>query len=374
MPTEPQVRFYLGANSPAGFYSLYDELIDPSEARRILILKGGAGCGKSTLMGQVARQAEEKGLSVEYIPCSGDPDSLDAIVLPEKRAAVVDGTAPHVVEPRLPGVVERYVNLGDCYDFQGLSARRGELQEAMKGYKECYAGAYRCLTAAAELERNLRGMVTTAEVEAKVAKRAAGVARRELRKIHGEPGRVVRRFLSAVTHRGVLCEYETVEKLCKRIYELDDTFGLGHPFLTQLLERAVAAGYDVIACPSPMEPQRLEHLIVPGLSLGFVTSAPRMQYTGRPCRRVHLDAMADREAVRGNRARLRFGRKVASALVDEAVEHLAQAKKRHDLLEAIYNPYVDFGQVRGMATRAAEELLSLETVSAAAPSGAAAAP
>lgn len=95
MTTEPQVRFYLGANAPTGFYSLYDQLIDPAEAENILILKGGAGCGKSTLMKQVAQRAEEQGLQVEYIPCSGDPDSLDAIVLPERKAAIVDGTAPH---------------------------------------------------------------------------------------------------------------------------------------------------------------------------------------------------------------------------------------------------------------------------------------
>lgn len=97
MSTEPKVRFYLGANAPTGFYSLYDQLIAPGEAEDVVILKGGPGCGKSTLMKAVARKAEERGLRVEYIPCSGDPESLDAIILPERRAAIVDGTAPHVV-------------------------------------------------------------------------------------------------------------------------------------------------------------------------------------------------------------------------------------------------------------------------------------
>lgn len=99
MTTEPKVRYYLGANSPSGFYSLYDQLMDPGEAEELLILKGGAGCGKSTLMGQVAAQAEARGIPVEYIRCSGDPDSLDAIVLPDRHAAIVDGTAPHDTAP-----------------------------------------------------------------------------------------------------------------------------------------------------------------------------------------------------------------------------------------------------------------------------------
>ena len=72
MSTEPQVRYFLGANSPGGFYSLYDQLIDPAEADAVFILKGGPGCGKSTLMKR-----------------------LDAILLPEKKTAIVDGTAPH---------------------------------------------------------------------------------------------------------------------------------------------------------------------------------------------------------------------------------------------------------------------------------------
>lgn len=95
MAAGPQVRFYLGANSPSGFYSLYDQLIDPAQAEDIVILKGGPGCGKSSLMRRVAKAMEEHGLDVEYIECSGDPDSLDAVVIPQLKAALVDGTAPH---------------------------------------------------------------------------------------------------------------------------------------------------------------------------------------------------------------------------------------------------------------------------------------
>ena len=95
MAAEPLVQFYLGANSPSGFYSLYDQLIDPALAEDIFILKGGPGCGKSSLMRKVAAAVEERGLAVEYIQCSGDPDSLDAVLIPALKTALVDGTAPH---------------------------------------------------------------------------------------------------------------------------------------------------------------------------------------------------------------------------------------------------------------------------------------
>jgi hypothetical protein len=94
------IQYFLGANSPTGFYSLYDHLLSPEEARAIYILKGGPGCGKSTLMRKIGAWAEETGLETEYILCSGDPDSLDAVILPAVGAAIVDGTAPQGVVPQ----------------------------------------------------------------------------------------------------------------------------------------------------------------------------------------------------------------------------------------------------------------------------------
>ena len=85
---------------------------------------------------------------MEYILCSGDPASLDGVVIPRLRTALVDGTAPHVVEPKYPGVAEQYVNLGACYDRAGLQGVREEIQGAMTGYREHYQRAYRCLGAA----------------------------------------------------------------------------------------------------------------------------------------------------------------------------------------------------------------------------------
>lgn len=86
--------FYLGACTPKGFVSHYGSLLD--ELRTLTIIKGGSGCGKSTFMRQIGRAAQERGLAVSYILCSSDPDSLDAVLLPELSLGFVDGTAPHV--------------------------------------------------------------------------------------------------------------------------------------------------------------------------------------------------------------------------------------------------------------------------------------
>ena len=91
--------YFLGANTPTGFRSLYDQFIDPETDRALYIIKGGPGCGKSTFMKQIARCILNAGHSVECIRCSGDPDSLDGILIPELKIAYVDGTAPHAAAP-----------------------------------------------------------------------------------------------------------------------------------------------------------------------------------------------------------------------------------------------------------------------------------
>ena len=348
--------FFLGANSPAGFYSLYSELISPALARRIYLIKGGPGCGKSTLMRQVEQQALQAGLAVERILCSGDPDSLDGLLLPEVNIALADATAPHVLEPKFPGAVEQYVNLGSCYDSEGLQQVREGIMSCMTGYPACYRRAYRCLEAAFELSEDVRATLLTPQLRQRLARRAKGILRRELKpKKNGEKGQVTRRFLSAVTHKGCMTLFDTAAALCPKLYVLEDCCALGHELLMELLTGAVEGGYDVISCPDPMCPERLQHLLIPEAGLGFITSTPTCPYEGEYFRCLHPEHTTDAAV----RPRLRFALKVSAALTEEAVVSLAQAKQMHDELEKLYNPYVDFGRVKEIGEDILREILNL---------------
>lgn len=88
-------NFFAGANSGEGFRNLFSEMVDIEDTYDFMVLKGGPGVGKNTFMREIGRTMEEAGTAVEYLWCSGDPDSLDGVVLPELRCAVADGTAPH---------------------------------------------------------------------------------------------------------------------------------------------------------------------------------------------------------------------------------------------------------------------------------------
>jgi len=87
-------KVFPGGNTSQGFYSFYDYILHP-EAKRLFILKGGPGVGKSTLMKQVGETMLAKGYDIEFHYCSSDNSSLDGIVIPALQVGIIDGTAPH---------------------------------------------------------------------------------------------------------------------------------------------------------------------------------------------------------------------------------------------------------------------------------------
>ncbi|MBE6996495.1 MAG: hypothetical protein E7429_07220, partial [Ruminococcaceae bacterium] len=303
---------------------------------------------------EIGRAMEQAGTAVEYLWCSGDPDSLDGVVLPELRCAVADGTSPHVIEPRYPAAVDRYVDLGRFYDLTAAKRAAEEAKAYTRSYQAAYASAYRCLKAARQVELDAIAAVRGGFDAQRAERRVGGIIQRELRRRGGERGKTTRRFLGSITHKGSVWRYDSVDALCSRVYEFADSWELAGGAMSKLHRAAVEKGWDVIACAAPEEPDRIEHLLIPGLGLAFVTSRPGMEYVKRPYRRVRVDAMAGV----GEKGRLRFQSRMASVLREEGIEALKEAKTQHDRLEAVYNPYVDFDGVRALAALEAGRLLS----------------
>lgn len=348
-------RFFLGANSPGGFYSLYDDFTD-AKKDILFILKGGPGCGKSTLMKAVGKAAEEAGYAVQYIHCSGDPDSLDGVYVPERGMAWVDGTSPHVIEPRLAGAQARYVNLGAFYDAGALSRDREEIGRLTAGYKAQYARAFRLLSGAAALSS---GPALPEEAVLNAARRAQGVIKRELRGA-GSGGTSRRRFLSAYTSMGYLCLWDTVEALCGRVYVLDNDLGLGTLAVEAAAQAAEERGFACLRCQSPMFPKLTEHLLIPELGLALVTQTSRCPYPGDPYRHLRLDAAPGRESLPAIKAELRRVHKLREPILAEVTLALARAKALHDELESHYIPNTDFEGVTRLTQRHIEALLDTD--------------
>lgn len=347
-------NFFVGANSGEGFQNLFSELVDLEDTYDFMVLKGGAGVGKNTFMREIGRTMEAAGTDVEYLWCSGDPDSLDGVVLPELKCAIADGTSPHVIEPVYPAAVDRYVDLGRFYDLTAAKTDAEQVKAHTHAYKAAYVRAYHCMKAARQVELDAVASVKKTFDAERAERRVEGIIQRELRHRGTEQGKTTRRFLGSVTHKGAIWRYDSVDALCPRVYEFADSWELAGESLKALHAAAVEKGWNTIVCPAPEDPERIEHLLIPGLGLAFVTSRPGMDYGKKPFRRIRLDSMAEPDG----KARLKFQTRMAALLRQEAVDALKEAKANHDKLEAVYNPYVDFDGVRTLAALEAGRLLS----------------
>ena len=243
-------NFFLGANSGSGFQNLFSEIMDPETAFDIMILKGGPGVGKNTFMREIGRTMEQTGADVEYLWCSGDPDSLDGIVIPTLRCAVCDGTSPHAVEPKYPAAVDRYVDLGRFYDLPAAKAQAVEVKHHTRDYQDAYGRAYRCLKAARQVELDTVAEVSRNFDRQRAARRFSGIMARELRGRGSGTGRITHRFLGSLTYRGPVWRFDSVETLCPKVYELEDSYEQAGPLLAALCGEATRRDYDVTACPS----------------------------------------------------------------------------------------------------------------------------
>ena len=119
--------FFLGATTPAGFKG-YFEPLRREPGMQMLLIKSGPGCGKSTLMKHLAQAAEQQGQRIEKIHCASDPDSLDGVIFLDQKRAIIDATAPHVVEPDAPGADELVVSLYHTIDAGKLAPHRDEVK------------------------------------------------------------------------------------------------------------------------------------------------------------------------------------------------------------------------------------------------------
>ena len=343
--------FFLGANSARGFHSFYDDLIDLNTAKAVYVLKGCPGCGKSSLMRKVAASTEKSGFEVEYIHCSSDPASLDGIIIPKLRKAIVDGTSPHIVEPSFPLAVDRYINLGRFADIKALHSHKDEIIETKEKHSSYFKHIYRFTSCAGAIDDELFDIAVSSSVIEKLHKKAQRIIIKEVPK-KSRAVKSKRRFLSAISPDGYIT-LPISDGLKK--YLIEDTFGLGHFLLSPILKTAEDRGYFCIACFNPLIPERLEHIFIPGLNLAFITKSKYVDNCKDYFKKIKIDAMLDISTE--SKKESASLKRTKSEMLDFSFTLLREAKETHDILENLYNPHIDFDSLYSYADELISEIL-----------------
>lgn len=330
-----QTKFFLGANSNIDFVSYFRQLQEPNSSMQLLILKGGPGSGKSSLMKRILNHAENLGHSTEIIPCASDPDSLDAVIDYTADFSIMDGTAPHTEDPLLPGARHHIIYTGDLWDCDKLSKKSKEIyltNEKVSDYHKS-AGAY-IKSASALLEENIRytEKFINRDSAAKIIKDITEKV------LSGKKGTEKKRLLSAVTVGGISLFSDTPFLLSDKTYILNDEYGAAADFILKAIAAAARAeGEDFIYCPCSVLPMRCDHLIFPESRISILKENSFLKFKkGKHIKEnIFYKKLPDRKSLD---SRL----ETAGSLLSLASESVNQAKAAHDDLEKIYINAMDF--------------------------------
>lgn len=346
-------KTFLGANSKNGFVSHFADCYSADDGWRAYIIKGGPGTGKSSMMKQLAALFAE-GNSVELCPCSSDPDSLDAVIIHNLKTVIMDGTAPHTVEPAYPAVCETLVNLSDCWREETFYGKEKEILKLTRLNKKLHSRASRYISAAGELAEENRRIALEAVDTDKVKTFSEKLAARLIK--GGENGGENIRFLSGITPKGLVFFKNTVNTLCDTVIAIEDDYGaVSGLMLSVLREKLRLLGTKFYTCLNPINTAVPDHIIIPSLSLAFC-SENRLTHPDGITRRIHARRFTSSPDMSAKRSRLAFNKKATDALLREAVAVIAQAKSVHDQLEEHYIEAMDFSLVGALTEKIASEI------------------
>ena len=302
---------------------------------RLLILKGGPGSGKSSLMKRVLKYALDHNHEVEIIPCASDPTSIDAFIDKTADFAMMDGTSPHTEDPSLPGANHHILYTGDLWDTEYLWQYSSKIKSLNGRIGDYHKGACSYIKAASAL------LYENLEYSRKhINKGAVSNFAKEICQSFSDGNYADEkvRLLSAVSVGEIKYFKETLSSLADKIFVIEDDFGGVADFLIKSIKHtALCSGVQIISCPCSIMPEKTDHIIIPDAKIAVVTQN----------RFLPIDFGKKESAEKFYRQMPDFPLLEerffdAQKLLSKACSLVKKAKLLHDDLEEIYKNAMDF--------------------------------
>jgi hypothetical protein len=297
----------------------------------------------------------------EIFYCSADPASLDAVYLKNRKIIIVDGTSPHVFEPKYPCAYQTITDVGAYLDQGALYEKREEIVRVTDKYSLCHQRCRRYLSALAAITDDMRQIGSAALYTDKLNGFTERICKKILPKKHNsEQGSISYRSMSAITPNG----YTVFVPQDSTVYLLaDDLFAGADTFLRAFAEAAVNKGYDVtVSCSYLHSSPVYEHIIIPEANTVFITAGVLCDPDADGYLPINFKRFYDKNEILSKKQRLKFDRSACADLLSEASASLVNAKKIHDELESFYISAADFPGVNRLSYRIISEIKSRGTV------------
>lgn len=357
-------KVFPGGNTSKGFYSFYDQIIE-QDATHIFVIKGGPGVGKSTFMRKIGETFLDLGYDVEFHCCSSDNGSIDGVVLSKLKIALLDGTSPHVVDPKNPGAVDDIIHLGDYWNENGLRAHKKEILILNQETWRLFRRAYSYLAAANLFLKEVRsfyrdtGTFNTGTYDKLVLELTHEIFEGQSRQTDNPKSRHL--FATAITPEGPVSYLHTIVGHLKKRYIISGDDGTGKTTLIRrLTEAAMMRGFNVEVFHCALDPERAEHLVIPALDLALVNAVEPHYYKPHNGD-VEIDTMTcikpiENELICDERD---TAREMYRRSFEEAVEFINRAKETHDEMEKYYIPYMNFDHIEARRQKVLARIFEL---------------
>ena len=321
-----------GGNTPKGFYSLYHEGL--TGLNRIFILKGGPGVGKSTLMRELAELMLDNGYDTELWQCSSDNDSLDGVVVPALGIGIIDGTAPHTVDPRYPGAVDEIINLGDCWREEMLTNDKDKIIKLTNDISALFKNAYMHIAEAGKIyQKSATGCGT--DIQAQIRSLRSRI-------FGGNIASARHLFSAAITPRGLVSYADSISNACKNRYLLGgNPCAEIAPILSGIAVEAMDKGYKTELYHNCLAPESLDMVVIIDKSTAIIDNT----LIHKNLIRRESDIIIDLQPpLPGTDSTKTVAQELEKPL-KEAFTLIMQAKRTHDELEKYYIDSMDFTAV-----------------------------
>ncbi|MDD3654105.1 MAG: PRK06851 family protein [Desulfotomaculaceae bacterium] len=344
-------KLFPGGNTSKGFFSFYDQIIDHN-ATRIFILKGGPGVGKSTFMRRIGEMMLEWGYDVEFLCCSSDNNSLDGICIPSLGVAMIDGTAPHVVDPKIPGAVDEIINLGEFWNEDKIFTIKQTVLQSKTRVGRLFRIAYHQLAEARLIKDELDSYLVEATNQVRINETARKIIKDVLEnapvQFEIEP-KARHLFATAFTPQGQQHHLDTILQDVKKLYLVTgEATGLTSRLVGYAARAAYECGLDTHIFHCPLEPDNIDLVVIPQQDCAVLKDIPGIKFQPQEVSSIeeikifNINEHLDKKVLIVYDGEIKSARNRLEDAVKRAINYIAQAKAEHDLLESYYIPAMNF--------------------------------
>lgn len=328
--------YFAGMNTGDGFRGIYPEIVNEDRLRRIFIIKGSSGSGKSTLMKKAASAAENLKYHVVRYLCSFDPTSLDAVVIND-RVAIVDGTFPHMLDMKYPGVSSEIIDLTKFSNRAALESKRREIMEVTTEKSVEFARAVRSLGSFAALCGDIRSDIRSCINYDKATSAASSLIDSLLRKTSGSDTGV----RSTLPVRGIgmrgRVKLGTLKKSAQTVIGVTDMYSSAYDFTEIVASELARRGIGAVYSCDPICTSYICDIFIPGCRILISTD-----HSADDDRNINMKRFIFPDRLRSVRGGIRLAHRCAGEILDDAQERLAKCGELHLKLERLYGEAMDF--------------------------------